>query len=514
MANLIVCCDGTWNTPDDRENGLPAPTNVVKLYNSLAALDDNGIEQKHYYHPGVGTDGNWWERIAGGGLGRGLERNVKSAYRWLAGAYRPGDHIWLFGFSRGAYTARSVGGMISRCGLLDPGQPASPDHLVWKHVDALFDAYRVRKTLPVTAGRRFHNVTGSTCPEKSTPIHFIGVWDTVGALGIPADLALLHFIDDPARHEFHDTMLSPIVQHARHAVAIDERRDSFTPTLWAKSSRVVDLKQIWFAGVHGDVGGGYGQSGLSDIALGWMMNEARDQNLAIRPKAQAQLSPSAQAPLHDSLTGVFARMKTRPRAVPVIPDVAGKPSSLHRTVVDRHRMPPISQGRYWPRKLVGPGQPAVVDVFARQHWNASGIFLEAGGDYAFSAKGEWLDGSVVCDPEGTKGRHFQYGEIWHFARSLIDDAEDFFKGFSGKQQADFWWSRREGALPWFALVGVVANSTHWPDDKHPNEHEVFLIGEETRFTPKASGYLYAFANDAWQNYDDNAGSVSLTVSLA
>ncbi|MGZ9106339.1 MAG: phospholipase effector Tle1 domain-containing protein, partial [Rhodoplanes sp.] len=116
MANLVVCCDGTWNTPDDTDGGMPAPTNVRRLFNALADKDDSGTAQKKYYHPGVGTSGRWWKRIAGGGGGAGLADNVKSAYQWLAYNYRPGDNIFLFGFSRGAFTVRSLSGMIDCCG--------------------------------------------------------------------------------------------------------------------------------------------------------------------------------------------------------------------------------------------------------------------------------------------------------------------------------------------------------------------------------------------------------------
>ncbi|BDA82909.1 hypothetical protein Sa4125_04510 [Aureimonas sp. SA4125] len=517
MAQLVVCCDGTWNTPGDKEDGLPAPTNVVKLYNSLAPVDAAGAEQKRYYHPGVGTDGDWWNRLLGGGIGRGLNRNIASAYRWLAGAYRPGDAIWLFGFSRGAYTARSVGGMISRCGLLDTGDPEALDPEVWKQVDALFQAYRAKTTLPATAERRFHNVAGEESPFHSTPIHFIGAFDTVGALGIPADLALLHLIDDPTQHQFHDTELSPIVRHARHAVGIDERRQSFTPTLW--TNRLVepgapDMRQLWFPGVHGDVGGGYGQAGLSDIALDWMMGEAEAQGLAIKPGARSQLRPSPQALMHDSLTGIFAQLKTRPRAVPRISGGDGETQFLHASVVARHDTPPIAQGDYWPVKTVAAGAPVSIAVFARQHWNACNVFLEAGTEYVFSAEGQWLDGAIACGPAGTKDGRFQVGEVAHLAGSLIDASENLFKRLSGNRQADFWMSRRKPEFPWFALVGLVANGVRSTDDPRAPEHEVFLIGDAARFTPQAGGYLYAFANDAWHAYGDNAGSVRLTVRRA
>ena len=179
MTRLIVCCDGTWNTPDQHEMGLPAPTNVVKFADALARTPDQQI----YYHPGVGTEGNRLDRLTGGGLGKGLDANVKSAYQWIARTYRPDDEIWLLGFSRGVYTARSVGGMISRCGLLDlrSGYGRS------EGLDGR--STRVRR-LPrqghddgLGRGCPFHNAAKGASTFHSTPIFFIGVWDTVGSAG-------------------------------------------------------------------------------------------------------------------------------------------------------------------------------------------------------------------------------------------------------------------------------------------------------------------------------------------
>jgi uncharacterized protein (DUF2235 family) len=146
MVNLVVCCDGTWNTPEHMDAGLPAPTNVVKIFNALAAIDAAGKEQKKYYHPGVGTDGSWWDRLLGGSAGEGLDKNIKSGYQWLARNYRAGDNIFLFGFSRGAFTARSLGGMITCCGLLDLSDNAISPDVAWKRVDSV-------RLLPRAIGR-------------------------------------------------------------------------------------------------------------------------------------------------------------------------------------------------------------------------------------------------------------------------------------------------------------------------------------------------------------------------
>ena len=319
MRNIIVCADGTWNTPDDKEGGLPAPTNVVKLFNAVAEAGASPA-QKHYYHPGVGTDGSKIDRLLGGGIGKGLNQNIMSAYKWLGETYRPEDHIFLFGFSRGAYTVRSLGGMISCCGLLDLSDPKVEVAEIWERVEKAFDCYRDEKhDLSSLEGLPFHNAGSAAEAPGATPIHFIGVWDTVGALGVPDDLAVLDLIDDPRNYEFHDTALGANVTTARHAVAMDEMRKSFAPTLWTYAPDR-DVKQIWFPGVHGDVGGGYLQCGLSDGALAWMIAEAKAAGLKFRPRIGGHVKPEPLDVLHNSDTGIFSKLKTEPRQVPrVVP---------------------------------------------------------------------------------------------------------------------------------------------------------------------------------------------------
>jgi len=135
MANIVICCDGTWNTPDQLDKGVPAPTNVVRLHNAVAETDVKGAPQEKYYHPGVGTSGKWWDKAIGGGTGAGLDDNIKSAYQKLCYSYKPGSDIYLFGFSRGAYTVRSLSGFITSCGLLKIAglEPAE----VWRQIDQL-----------------------------------------------------------------------------------------------------------------------------------------------------------------------------------------------------------------------------------------------------------------------------------------------------------------------------------------------------------------------------------------
>lgn len=172
MTRLVVCCDGTWNTPDQERNDVPTPSNVVRIYNAL--LDD--ADQKRYYHPGVGTDGSKLDRLRGGGMGTGLAKNIKSAYAWLARHHRAGDPIYLFGFSRGAYTVRSLAGMLRACGLLELAAP--PTKADWAEIDRLYDeCYR-------PDGDPTHKPNHAV-----VDVEFLGVWDTSARSACPTSSA-------------------------------------------------------------------------------------------------------------------------------------------------------------------------------------------------------------------------------------------------------------------------------------------------------------------------------------
>ncbi len=514
--NLVICADGTWNSPDMMENGIPAPTNVFKFFNCVSRTDENGLPQERYYHQGVGTEGSRLRRIIDGGTGTGLGKNIKSAYRWLAATYKPGDRIFLFGFSRGAYTVRSLGGMLSRCGLADLPWTNTPKQ-AWDAVDRIYDEYRRGdpSRIRAAADLPFHNAAMGSLPATTTPIHFIGVWDTVGSLGIPDDFALLDMFDDVKRHGFHDTEISDIVRNARHAVAIDERRQDFMPTLWQPNPKV-DMQQVWFPGVHGDVGGGYGRCGLSDAALLWMINEAKQKDLHFDGDAVAQIRPDERDVLHDSVQGVFKKLKTRPRAVPLLDRAAPSPE-IHPSAYGRQKITSLAQGEYWRQHPV----PAEVNVYAKEQWNQTGIFLEQGKTYTFSAWGEWMDASIKCGPEGADDGRFYPAEAVYALGNLAGGIQGMWRKISGNPRRSVFLAKRVVDAPWFALIGVIANDFPRPSPQKPRDgkvpplpHETFLIGTGTHFTPGASGYLYCFANDAWQTYFNNRGSVRLQVQAA
>lgn len=498
MRNLIVCCDGTWNTPDQTENGVPTPTNVVRLYHALDKQDAQGDEQLAYYHPGVGTSPSLLDKALGGGIGAGLDKNIKSAYRWVCDHYRDGDRLFLFGFSRGAYTVRSLGGFLARCGI--PELEGLSEPAAWERVDKAYDAgYRNKDGT-------WNGAWAFRVRPQDVRIHFIGVWDTVGALGIPDDMALLNLLDNLKSHTFHDTNLSPAIQHARHAVALDEKRASFAPTLWTNTENREDVKQVWFPGVHCDVGGGYMQTGLSDGALDWMVREAQSKGLRFIERKLEQIRPDPRDVLHDSVTSVFKLMRTQPRSSPPI-----TADAIHASALDRHQNPPITQKEYRPTCRLAPGEKTALRLYAAEHWNDSGIYLEAGRKYRFTASGEWLDSSVKCGPGGTEDGKFNPAEVVHLAMSLWGKVEKLAKTVTANPTADFQGTRREESMPWFALVGVVANGGNPQVDGTPEPHETFLIGDGCEHTVGKAGYFHSFANDAWSFYENNHGSVTLTI---
>ena len=272
MKRIVVCCDGTWSSADRARDGEPAPTNVLRLAESVAGADSLGVEQRVYYGPGVGSDGSWLYRWFAGATGWGLSDNLKDAYRFVVRHYEPGDELFLFGYSRGAFSVRSLAGMIYNAGVL---KPASADRL-----DAAFELYKSRSPLKHPDAADAVRFREQFAWENLTPIQFIGVWDTVGALGNPL---LLHKSPLSRRVQFHDTQLGPTVRHAYHALAIDEKRRHFKATRWCRRPGAGNqtMEQRWFVGVHGDVGGGSAHAGLSEIAFGWILRQARLSGLAV-----------------------------------------------------------------------------------------------------------------------------------------------------------------------------------------------------------------------------------------
>jgi uncharacterized protein (DUF2235 family) len=323
MKRLIVCCDGTWNRPDQVQQGVAAPTNVAKFALALADRDGGGNPQLLHYEAGVGT--RRAERLVGGVFGVGLSRNVLTCYRFLVDNYDPGDELYFLGFSRGAFTARSTVGLVRNSGILRRENRG--------RVDEAYRLYRDpgRDSEPGGIAAQLFRRSFSH-PEAS--VEFIGVWDTVGALGIPIDGFRPPLLS--RLWTFHDTKLSRSVRHAYHAIAIDERRRPFRPTLWEQQQGAdkQTLEQVWFAGVHCDVGGGYRDPALSEIPLLWMAEKARLCGLAFKPDHLVTRAPDLESP-------------GRRAGIEVAPDPAGE---LHNSRTRFYRLfPPYD------RRLAGDG---------------------------------------------------------------------------------------------------------------------------------------------------------------
>jgi uncharacterized protein (DUF2235 family) len=366
MKRLVLCCDGTWNRADQERDHTPCPTNVVKLAYRVAKRSPppDGRVQIVYYDQGVGT-GNALDRLSGGALGKGLEENIHDGYRFLIANYEDGDEIYLFGFSRGAFTARSLAGMIRKCGILRRD-------VVDRYRDALA-LYRNEKhpDHPDAVSFRAGNCV---CGEKGVKINMMGVWDTVGALGIP-----IRGLRGLTRHNyvFHDTELSRAVQHAYHALAIDERRAPFEPTLWYYLPKPPQkVEQVWFCGVHSDIGGGYKETGLSDIPLDWMIEKARSAGLAFDEKTMAarKTRPDPLAKLHNSKTGWYRLTPGSDRRIGLPVELKGgtdeekaeqggtdPTQKLHRTVLQRWEADPSYRPNALRDYFKRTSEPAIAD---------------------------------------------------------------------------------------------------------------------------------------------------------
>jgi uncharacterized protein (DUF2235 family) len=290
--NIVICCDGTNN-----EFGA-TNTNVVKLYSVLKIQPG---QQVAYYHPGVGTLGapnaltrlsKWWTQLLGSAFGYGITDNICNAYAFLMDEYEDGDKVFIFGFSRGAYTARALAGMLYMFGLIRKGNESLIPYATKMLKNLTEETFRVAPQFKATFSRE--------CKP-----HFVGVWDTVSSVG---------WLYDPVKLPYSTN--DPDIAVGRHAISIDERRCMFKQNLWGDPKPGQDLKQIWFAGVHCDVGGGYAESetGLSKIAFEWMLDEAELQCLMVDSVKASRIlgtddtafaPPDPKGLLHRSLTGFW-----------------------------------------------------------------------------------------------------------------------------------------------------------------------------------------------------------------
>jgi hypothetical protein len=500
---LIICADGTWNDEDRTR------TNVAKVHRALKTWHAEGVDQWVCYVSGVGT--TLGEAISGGAFGYGLSRNILQGYYFLVDNYQPGDQLYFFGFSRGAYTVRSLAGFIRNSGLLKKEHRDRTDE-AWK----LYRS-RSKKTGPRESMAQQFRATYSYEPV----ITFIGVWDTVGSLGIPsASLRLVGLLFGLFGYDwqFHDPQLSTKVKHAYHALSIHERRSTFVPTLWEKQRDAPPdqvLQQIWFPGVHCDVGGGYNAAGLSDEALYWMMEKAEKCGLVFRAESRhfgLNNAPDPFSRLHDSYSLTFRvidfilrKFKGEPRVYSDDPKYC--PDLSPSALILRH----FSTKQEWPSTFVraldlklaatnldkltlalktpasGRSNDALRDstatiskpIIASEKWNATGICIN---------KGTWYR-ITLAEPLGVGDGSIQVttlaGWPWCWQRII-------FLPLTPLRRCPF--------HPWFALIGSVGK-----------KYTFRISHDGQEIVAPVTGELWCYFNDVHWRYYNNNGSVRLSI---
>jgi uncharacterized protein (DUF2235 family) len=285
---------------------------VQKIFDCILKRDAGGVRQIKFYDEGVGAQGSFITRLLNGATGNGIDENILDIYKFIVWNYEheddDEDEIYLFGFSRGAYTARSLGGLIRKCGIIRKND--------LNLIGEAYKLYRDKEAGPESDKLKKFRADNSYEVSK---IKFIGVWDTVGARGIPLNIFQWY---NRKRYSFYDTTLSSTVQYAYHAVAVDERRGNFEPTLWTRSDNKTErgfsqtLEQKWFAGVHSNVGGGYADERLSDITLKWMIDNARATGIALDEESVVQnVHPDVMGKVYNSKSGIFAWLPGHDRKV-------------------------------------------------------------------------------------------------------------------------------------------------------------------------------------------------------
>ncbi|KAL5366696.1 hypothetical protein BJX96DRAFT_161376 [Aspergillus floccosus] len=363
---LVVCCDGTWSNATG--DTFKPPTNVTRISRAISSTgftEENGkktrISQIVYYQRGVGT-GLIGDKLGGGAIGLGLSSNVRAAYGFLADNFDDGDEIFFFGFSRGAYTARAVAGLVTRFGLLTSrGMDNFPT--------VYNDYYKVNHGISSADSERYNNtnwrlrVGFRAKPLERFTIKIIGVWDTVAF----HDSWLSRWAGE--KFELPNTALSPDVEHAFQALSLDESRNAYKPVLWyvPKTDIGQELCQVWFSGYHTDVGGGAPDPRLSNITLAWMVSQCtKDGQLSIdfdyfHDGFSAQTYPEIPTPwdtclgeansvkfsvsrLFESFTGHSARK-------PLKCEEGTTNESVHESVKVRNLKFPDRPG-YWPSRVL------------------------------------------------------------------------------------------------------------------------------------------------------------------
>jgi uncharacterized protein (DUF2235 family) len=317
----------------DKQTKRRRPTNVTKVARAILARDAAGIDQVVYYHDGVGTGGTT-DKLTGGAFGHGIESNVRDLYRFILYNYTVGDELFFFGFSRGAFTVRTLAGFMAKVGLIQKDD----DYFI----PEVYECYESSES--VGSDKWKHAFRRIKDTQPSPPIKFIGVWDTVGALGAPG---VLGRVLNANKYKYHDIGLTPQTEHAYQALATDEQRKPFEPSVWTRPATWKGhLEQAWFAGVHSNVGGSYTPDGLANVALHWMVANAEKHGLACDGRFLRHYVPCFNAVLHNSMSGKYRLLGKHVR------DVKGNIANgvqVHLSVGDRMRH---ADSKYMPKNVL------------------------------------------------------------------------------------------------------------------------------------------------------------------
>jgi uncharacterized protein (DUF2235 family) len=532
---IVILCDGTSNRPDNHPEGESIATNIWKLSGFLRDDDTQTV----WYEAGVGSDSSSTAAMAKrtqyflattgvaqgtkifagvgmliklieSGFGVGISETIVNGYRAIVRLYRPGDRIYLIGFSRGAFAARCIAGVISRCGLLRAEyERFAPD---------VVQIYRTRldpdKEEPLRLDMAYPAI-GSTLEPKAkhaVAIDFVGVFDTVASLGFP--LWGWWFRASPVwRNLAFSTDPAKVCRNIYHALAMDERRAQFIPTLYTMPTsgpRPTVLEQVWFRGAHADIGGGYPRHDASDIPLHWMMDAMSRHGLQFKLGTRTSIA-NPVATLHDELVRepTWNFFGSWPRWHPVPDDVeAGQTSKLHSSVIERAAIIESRTGR---PDLLAIGKREEFVVSASSSWLRTGLIIERNRYYRVTYLGG-LTRDAEKSPSGPGGQKAGALDLRGFPQ---------FKPRVPKGK-------------WMLLGAVIAHPRIWtPEEKSLKEGLTYLffrtpqplldqiatIGydlanpNDSVFIKSTapSGLLYFFVNDLWQTAGDNSGGPRLSI---
>lgn len=514
---------------------------IVKIFNCIDTSSSQPQQERRqiaYYERGIGSVGNVLTKAGQGLTGSGIDTKIKLMYLWLGVHWKEHegdeeDRLFLFGFSRGAFAVRSLLGMIYRVGLLDlSGLDAKESD---RRVCVAYEQYQKGEQAGETHKNTWAKGKRDDCwlfhgdkEHGRIPIHFLGVFDTVGQLGVPREswwlwvCCLCYF--KPGKVAFHDVWPNETVRTGRHAVAIDEMRSTFQPVfsrsvVAAQRNQGGDFKQVWFPGCHSNVGGGVLDSGLSDGALKWMVDEAAKVGLRFQQNMLDQIKPNFQGNIfHKHGTRLYKNLTFFPRSVPAVieancttyhPDAV---ETVHISAIQRSENPRISQAPYFTTTYLQVGETFEGTLKADKVYNSTYVYLEAGATYDFAAEGMWGGfRNLPCGPQGYGAmavrRHPRTGLM-----SGLGQLERGCRTLTGNLEARLPLTRRHDHYPWHSVMGMITCGGTRNVKSEADFHTVFGIGESVLYqVGERGGYLYCYANDTWSHYSKNKGTMALTI---